>query len=70
MKIKVGVDRCGGEVDLGERVVLNKVGEFEEKGDMVEVVMGDLRGKMGDGRGKSGGRKQVRDEEVGRNGET
>lgn len=70
LKIKLGLDPSAPDVHLGHTVVLNKLRQFQENGHIVQLLIGDFTGKIGDPTGKSAARKQLTDEEVRRNAET
>ncbi|MCY8279645.1 tyrosine--tRNA ligase, partial [Bacillus inaquosorum] len=58
------------DVHLGHTVVLNKLRQFQENGHIVQLLIGDFTGKIGDPTGKSAARKQLTDEEVQHNAKT
>lgn len=64
LKIKLGLDPSAPDVHLGHTVVLNKLRQFQENGHIIQLVIGDFTGKIGDPTGKSIARKQLTDEEV------
>ncbi|MBS4192007.1 tyrosine--tRNA ligase [Bacillus sp. FJAT-49705] len=64
LKIKLGLDPSAPDVHLGHTVVLNKLRQFQENGHIIQLVIGDFTGKIGDPTGKSAARKQLTDEEV------
>lgn len=70
LKIKLGLDPSAPDVHLGHTVVLNKMRQFQENGHIIQVIIGDFTGKIGDPTGKSVARKQLSDEEVKRNAKT
>lgn len=70
LKIKLGLDPTAPDVHLGHTVVLNKLRQFQENGHIIQLIIGDFTGKIGDPTGKSAARKQLTDEEVKRNAQT
>ncbi|WP_101846463.1 tyrosine--tRNA ligase [Halobacillus sp. Marseille-P3879] len=70
LKIKLGLDPSAPDVHLGHTVVLNKMRQFQENGHIIQLIIGDFTGKIGDPTGKSVARKQLTDEEVKHNAET
>lgn len=70
LKIKLGLDPSAPDVHLGHTVVLNKLKQFQENGHIIQLIIGDFTGKIGDPTGKSTARKQLTDEEVKRNAQT
>ncbi|WP_078544869.1 tyrosine--tRNA ligase [Litchfieldia alkalitelluris] len=70
LKIKLGLDPSAPDVHLGHTVVLNKMRQFQENGHIIQIIIGDFTGKIGDPTGKSVARKQLTDEEVKHNAKT
>ncbi|MCZ8515179.1 tyrosine--tRNA ligase [Paenibacillus filicis] len=70
LRIKLGLDPSAPDVHLGHTVVLNKLRQFQENGHLIQLIIGDFTGRIGDPTGKSAARKQLTDEEVRRNAET
>jgi len=70
LKIKLGLDPTAPDVHLGHTVVLNKLRQFQENGHIIQLIIGDFTGKIGDPTGKSVARKQLTDVEVKRNAQT
>ncbi|SDY02553.1 tyrosyl-tRNA synthetase [Evansella caseinilytica] len=70
LKIKLGLDPSAPDVHLGHTVVLKKLRQFQENGHIIQLIIGDFTGKIGDPTGKSTARKQLTDEEVKKNAET
>ncbi|PFA67671.1 tyrosine--tRNA ligase [Bacillus sp. AFS015802] len=70
LKIKLGLDPTAPDVHIGHTVVLNKLRQFQENGHIVQLIIGDFTGKIGDPTGKTAARKQLTDEEVKRNAKT
>jgi tyrosyl-tRNA synthetase len=70
LKVKLGLDPSAPDVHLGHTVVLNKMRQFQENGHIIQLIIGDFTGKIGDPTGKSVARKQLTDEEVKHNAKT
>lgn len=70
LKIKLGLDPSAPDVHLGHTVVLNKLRQFQDNGHIIQLLIGDFTGKIGDPTGKSVARKPLTDEEVKHNAET
>ncbi|WP_433750226.1 tyrosine--tRNA ligase [Falsibacillus pallidus] len=70
MKIKLGLDPSAPDVHIGHTVVLNKLKQFQENGHIIQLIIGDFTGKIGDPTGKSTARKQLTNEEVKHNAQT
>jgi tyrosyl-tRNA synthetase len=70
LKIKLGLDPSAPDVHLGHTVVLNKMRQFQENGHIIQLIIGDFTGKIGDPTGKSTARVQLTDEEVKHNAKT
>ncbi|QTC41453.1 tyrosine--tRNA ligase [Bacillus sp. V3] len=70
LKIKLGLDPTAPDVHLGHTVVLNKLKHFQENGHIIQLIIGDFTGKIGDPTGKSTVRKQLTDEDVKVNAQT
>jgi tyrosyl-tRNA synthetase len=64
LKIKLGLDPTAPDVHLGHTVVLNKLKQFQENGHIIQLIIGDFTGKIGDPTGKSVARTQLTDEQV------
>lgn len=70
LKIKLGLDPSAPDVHIGHTVVLNKLKQFQENGHIIQLIIGDFTGKIGDPTGKSSVRKQLTNEEVRNNAKT
>jgi len=70
LKIKLGLDPSAPDVHLGHTVVLNKLRQFQEHGHIIQLIIGDFTGKIGDPTGKSVARKQLTEDEVKHNAQT
>ncbi len=70
LKIKLGLDPSAPDVHIGHTVVLNKLKQFQENGHIIQLIIGDFTGKIGDPTGKSVARNQLTNEEVKHNAKT
>ncbi|WP_062050496.1 tyrosine--tRNA ligase [Bacillus sp. JCM 19034] len=70
LKIKLGLDPSAPDVHLGHTVVLKKMRHFQDNGHIIQLLIGDFTGKIGDPTGKSVARKPLTDEEVKYNAKT
>ncbi|WP_425414754.1 tyrosine--tRNA ligase [Peribacillus kribbensis] len=70
LKIKLGLDPSAPDIHLGHTVVLNKLKQFQENGHVIQLIIGDFTGKIGDPTGKSSVRKQLTNDEVKQNAKT
>ncbi|MEK3735160.1 tyrosine--tRNA ligase [Paenibacillus sp. FSL M8-0334] len=70
LKIKLGLDPSAPDVHLGHTVVLKKLKQFQDNGHIIQLLIGDFTGKIGDPTGKSVARKPLTTEEVEHNAKT
>ncbi|PTX55203.1 tyrosyl-tRNA synthetase [Melghirimyces profundicolus] len=70
LKVKLGLDPSAPDIHIGHTVVLNKLRQFQDLGHIVQLIIGDFTGRIGDPTGKSETRKQLTEEEVKRNAQT
>ncbi len=70
LKVKLGLDPSAPDIHIGHTVVLQKLKQFQGLGHIVQLVIGDFTGRIGDPTGKSETRKQLTEEEVKANAET
>ncbi|MDN4072134.1 tyrosine--tRNA ligase [Fictibacillus terranigra] len=70
LKVKLGLDPSAPDVHIGHTVVLQKLKQFQDNGHIVQLIIGDFTGRIGDPTGKSTVRKQLTDEEVRHNAQT
>lgn len=70
LKAKLGLDPSAPDVHLGHTVVLNKLKQFQENGHLIQLIIGDFTGRIGDPTGKSMTRKQLTSEEMAHNAKT
>lgn len=70
LRVKLGLDPSAPDVHVGHAVVLDKLRQFQDLGHMVQIVIGDFTGRIGDPTGKSETRRQLTADEVKQNAET
>lgn len=70
LRVKLGLDPSAPDVHIGHTVVLQKLRQFQQNGHIIQLIIGDFTGKIGDPTGKSAARKQLTDEEVKHNAQT
>ncbi|QSF47013.1 tyrosine--tRNA ligase [Paenibacillus tianjinensis] len=67
LNIKLGLDPSAPDIHIGHTVVLHKLRQFQEFGHVIQLIIGDFTGRIGDPTGKSETRKQLSEEDVSRN---
>lgn len=67
LNIKLGLDPSAPDIHIGHTVVLHKLRQFQELGHVIQLIIGDFTGRIGDPTGKSETRKQLSEEDVQRN---
>jgi len=70
LRVKLGIDPTAPDIHLGHTVVLRKLREFQDRGHLVVLIIGDYTGRVGDPSGRSSTRPQLDPEEIDRNAET
>lgn len=70
LNIKLGLDPSSPDIHLGHTVVLQKARDFQNLGHHVQLIIGDMTGRIGDPTGKNATRKQLTEEEVKENAKT
>jgi len=70
LKAKLGLDPSAPDIHIGHTVPLQKLRQFQDLGHLVQLVIGDFTGQIGDPSGKSETRKQLTPAEVKANAET
>lgn len=70
LRVKLGLDPSAPDIHLGHVVVLEKLRQFQDLGHIVQLVIGDFTGMIGDPTGKSETRKQLTVEQVKENAKT
>lgn len=64
LKVKLGLDPSAPDIHVGHTVPLQKLKQFQDLGHIVQIVIGDFTGQIGDPSGKSETRKQLTPEQV------
>ena len=70
IKVKLGLDPSAPDIHVGHTVPLQKLKQFQQLGHIVQLVIGDFTGQVGDPSGKSETRKQLTPEQVKENAQT
>ena len=70
LRVKLGLDPTAPDIHLGHTVVINKLRQFQEQGHVVQLVIGDFTGRIGDPTGRSEARRELTDAEVQQNART
>ncbi|WEG14536.1 tyrosine--tRNA ligase [Pullulanibacillus sp. KACC 23026] len=70
LRVKLGLDPSAPDIHLGHTVVLNKLKQFQENGHIIQLIIGDFTGRIGDPTDKTATRRQLTDEEVKHNAKT
>ncbi|MCY0892412.1 MAG: tyrosine--tRNA ligase [Acidibacillus sp.] len=64
LRIKLGLDPSAPDIHVGHVVVLEKLRQLQDLGHIVQLVIGDFTGRIGDPTGKSETRKQLTEQQV------
>ncbi len=70
LRIKLGLDPTAPDVHLGHTVVLRKLREFQDRGHVVVLIIGDYTARVGDPSGRSSTRPVLSGEEIDAHAET
>ena len=70
LRVKLGLDPTAPDVHLGHTVVLRKLREFQDRGHVVVLIIGDYTARVGDPSGRSSTRPVLSGEEIDRNART
>jgi tyrosyl-tRNA synthetase len=70
LRVKLGLDPTAPDVHLGHTVVLQKLREFQDRGHVVVLIVGDYTARVGDPSGRSSTRPQLTGEEIDANART
>lgn len=70
LKVKLGLDPSAPDIHIGHTVILNKLRQFQDLGHIIQLVIGDFTGRIGDPTGKSETRKPLSEAEVKANAQT
>src|SRR5688500_5262528 len=64
LRVKLGLDPTAPDVHLGHTVVLRKLREFQDRGHVVVLIIGDYTARVGDPSGRSATRPVLSGEEI------
>ena len=64
LRVKLGVDPTSPDVHLGFAVVLDRLREWQDEGNVVVLIVGDYTARIGDPSGRSSERPVLPDEEL------
>jgi len=70
LRVKLGLDPTAPDVHLGHTVVLRKLREFQDRGHVVVLIIGDDTARVGDPSGRSATRPVLSGEEIDANART
>jgi tyrosyl-tRNA synthetase len=70
LRVKLGLDPTAPDLHLGHTVVINKLRHFQELGHLVQFLIGDFTGMIGDPTGKNQTRPPLTRDEIQRNAQT
>ena len=70
LRVKLGLDPTAPDVHLGHTVVLRKLREFQDRGHVVVLIIGDYTARVGDPSGRSALRPVLSGEEIDANART
>src|SRR2546429_9553322 len=70
LRVKLGIDPTAPDIHLGHTVVLRKLREFQDRGHVGVLIIGDYTARAGDPSGLSSARPGLAASEIARNAET
>jgi tyrosyl-tRNA synthetase len=70
LRVKLGIDPTAPDIHLGHTVVLSKLREFQDRGHVVVLIIGDFTARVGDPSGQSDIRPVLTIEEIDANAHT
>jgi tyrosyl-tRNA synthetase len=70
LRVKLGLDPTAPDVHLGHTVVLRKLREFQDRGHVVVLIIGDCTARVGDPSGRSATRPVLSGEQIDANART
>jgi len=70
LRVKLGLDPTAPDVHLGHTVVLRKLREFQDRGHVVVLIIGDYTARVGDPSGRSSMRPVLSGEQIDANART
>ena len=70
LRVKLGIDPTAPDIHLGHTVVLRKLREFQDRGHVVVLIIGDYTARVGDPSGRSATRPVLSGAEIDAHAET
>src|SRR3954452_20882343 len=70
LRVKLGIDPTAPDIHLGHTVVLQKLREFQDRGHVVVLIIGDYTARVGDPSGRSSTRPLLSGEQIDANART
>ncbi len=70
LRVKLGIDPTAPDIHLGHAVVLRKLRELQDSGQLVVLIVGDYTARVGDPSGRSALRPMLTPQEIERNAAT
>jgi len=70
LRVKLGLDPTAPDIHLGHTVVLRKLREFQERGHVIVLIVGDYTARVGDPSGRSSTRPRLSGAEIDANART
>jgi tyrosyl-tRNA synthetase len=70
LRVKLGLDPTAPDVHLGHTVVMRKLREFQDRGHVVVLIIGDYTARVGDPSGRSSTRPVLSGEQIDANART
>jgi tyrosyl-tRNA synthetase len=70
LRVKLGIDPTAPDIHLGHTVVLRKLREFQDRGHLVVLIIGDYTARVGDPSGRSDTRPMLSGAEIDANAQT
>jgi len=70
LRVKLGIDPTAPDIHLGHVVVLTKLGQFQQAGHKVVLIIGDFTARVGDPSGRDAQRPILSPEEIDANAKT
>jgi tyrosyl-tRNA synthetase len=70
LRVKLGIDPTAPDIHLGHAVVLRKLREFQDAGQLIVLIIGDYTARVGDPSGRSSLRPMLSGEAIERNAAT
>jgi tyrosyl-tRNA synthetase len=64
LRVKLGIDPTASDIHLGFTVVLRKLRQFQDLGDVAVLIIGDFTAQVGDPSGRSATRPRLTKEQV------